>query len=370
MATVSAAFTTDVLVIGAGQSGLAVGYYLRRAGLNFVLLDDQAAPGGAWPHGWDSLRLFSPADASSLPGWLMPRPPAADSGFPTRDAVIDYLTQYEQRYELPVRRPVRVAAVRRSSSSLSGSIGSFVVETDAGTYQARAMVCATGSWRSPFVPQFPGQADFGGVQLHSARYQQAAPFAGQRVLVVGGGNSGAQVLAEVSQVARTTWVTQEEPRFLPDDVDGRVLFTQATQRYNAQAGAAPAPPATFGHIVMVPPVKKARGRGVLGSVRPFVRFTQTGVVWADGREEAVDAVIWCTGFRPALSFLAGLGVLQPNGRVATAGARATAAPGLWLVGYGTWTGFASATLIGVGRSARAAVDEIKTFLDLSQASNE
>ncbi|OWP62222.1 pyridine nucleotide-disulfide oxidoreductase [Hymenobacter amundsenii] len=362
MATVSADFTTDVLVIGAGQSGLAVGYYLRRAGLNFVLLDDQAAPGGAWPHGWNSLRLFSPADASSLPGWLMPRPSANDSGFPTRDAVIDYLTQYEQRYELPVRRPVRVAAVRRSSS-LSGSVGSFVVETDAGTYQARAVVCATGSWRNPIVPQFPGQADFGGVQLHSAQYKQAAPFAGQRVLVVGSGNSGAQVLAEVSQVARTTWVTQEEPRFLPDDVDGRVLFTQATQRYNAQAGAAAAPPATLGHIVMVPPVKEARGRGMLGSVRPFVRFTQTGVVWADGREEAVDAVIWCTGFRPALSFLAGLGVLHPNGRVATAGARATAVPGLWLVGYGTWTGFASATLIGVGRSARAAADEIKAFLE-------
>ncbi|SDX58981.1 ArsO family NAD(P)H-dependent flavin-containing monooxygenase [Hymenobacter psychrophilus] len=363
MDTISADFTTDVLVIGAGQSGLAVGYYLRRAGLSFVLLDDQPAPGGAWPHGWDSLRLFSPADASSLPGWLMPRPPADDSGFPTRDAVIDYLTQYEQRYELPVRRPVRVAVVRQAA-------GGFSVETDVGTYRARAVVCATGSWRNPFVPQFPGQADFGGVQLHSAQYQQAAPFAGQRVLVVGGGNSGAQVLAEVSRVAHTTWITEKEPRFLPDDVDGRVLFTQATQRYHAQAGAAAAPPATLGDIVMVPPVKAARGRGVLGSVRPFGRFTRTGVVWADGREEAVDAVIWCTGFRPALSFLADLSVLQPDGRVATAGTRATAVSGLWLVGYGTWTGFASATLIGVGRSARATADEIRAFLNLSQTPTE
>lgn len=82
---------TDVIVVGAGQSGLAVGYYLRRAGLAFELLDDQPVPGGAWPHGWKSLRLFSPADTSSLPGWLMPRP--ADNGFPARDAVIDYLTQ-------------------------------------------------------------------------------------------------------------------------------------------------------------------------------------------------------------------------------------------------------------------------------------
>ncbi len=346
-------FTTDVLIIGAGQSGLAVGYYLRRAGLAFELLDDQPAPGGAWLHGWDSLRLFSPADASSLPGWLMPRP--TDNGFPARDAVIDYLTRYEQRYALPVRRPVRVATVRRSQ-------GGFVVQTDTGSWQARAVVCATGSWSNPFVPAYPGQADFDGVQLHSAHYQQPAPFAGQRVLVVGGANSGAQVLAEVSRVAQTTWVTEKEPRFLPDDVDGRVLFSQATQRYHALASEAPMPPPTLGDVVMVDSVKEARGRGVLNSVRPFKRFTRTGVVWADGREQAVDAVIWCTGFRPALSFLADLDVVQPDGRVATTGARATALPGLWLVGYGSWTGFASATLIGVGRSARATVNEITEFL--------
>jgi cation diffusion facilitator CzcD-associated flavoprotein CzcO len=332
-----------------------VGYYLRRAGLAFELLDDQPAPGGAWPHGWASLRLFSPAEASSLPGWLMPRP--ADQGFPARDAVIDYLMQYEQRYALPVRRPVRVAAVRRSGRG-------FAVQTDAGTWQARAVVCATGSWSNPFIPVYHGQADFGGVQLHSAHYQDSISFAGQRVLVVGGGNSGAQVLAEVSRVADTTWVTEKEPRFLPDDVDGRVLFSQATQRYYAQTGSAPAPPPSLGDVVMVDSVKEARGRGALGSVRPFARFTKTGVVWADGREEAVDAVIWCTGFRPALSFLAGLGVVQPNGLVATTGTQATALPGLWLVGYGSWTGFASATLIGVGRSARATVDEIKAQLSI------
>jgi cation diffusion facilitator CzcD-associated flavoprotein CzcO len=330
-----------------------VGYYLRRAGLTFELLDDQPAPGGAWPRGWASLRLFSPADANSLPGWLMPRP--ADQGFPARDAVIDYLTQYEQRYALPVRRPVRVTTVRRSGRG-------FAVQTDAGMWQARAVVCATGSWSNPFIPTYRGQADFGGVQLHSAYYQEAMPFAGQRVLVVGGGNSGAQVLAEVSWVARTTWVTEKEPRFLPDDVDGRVLFSQATQRYRSQAGSAPTPPPSLGNVVMVDSVKEARGRGALGSARPFARFTKTGVVWADGRAEAVDAVIWCTGFRPALSFLAGLGVVQPDGRVATTGTQATALPGLWLVGYGSWTGFASATLIGVGRSAKTTVEEVKTQL--------
>ncbi|WP_311181692.1 NAD(P)-binding domain-containing protein [Hymenobacter volaticus] len=173
--------TIDVLVIGAGQSGLAVGYYLRRAGLTFVLLDDQAAPGGAWLQSWDSLQLFSPATASSLPGWLMP--PPEEDGFPTRDTVITYLTQYEQRYALPVQRPVRILHVRRASAG-------FVVLTDQGTWQARAVVCATGSWRNPYLPDYPGRATFKGVQLHSAYYRNALPFAGKRVLVVGAATLG------------------------------------------------------------------------------------------------------------------------------------------------------------------------------------
>jgi putative flavoprotein involved in K+ transport len=343
--------TVDVVVIGAGQSGLAVGYYLRRTGLSFLLLDEQPRPGGAWQHGWDSLHLFSPAHASSLPGWLMPRP--ADNAFPRRDAVIDYLTQYEQRYALPVRRPVRVKQVEAMG-------GEFAVTTDQGIWQARAVVCATGSWRHPFIPAYPGLELFKGRQVHSACYRNAAPFVGQRVLVVGGGNSGAQILADVSPVATTTWVTEREPRLLPDEVDGQVLFTQATQRYHA--GPAATVPPSLGDIVMVAEVKQARARGVLHSVRPPASFTATGVVWADGRAEAFDAIIWCTGFQPALAPLQSLGVVQPDGRVATAGTRATAQPGLWLVGYGTWTGFASATLIGVGRTARTTVEEIKTYL--------
>lgn len=206
----------DVVVIGAGQSGLALGYYLRRAGLSFALLDEQPAPGGAWPKGWESLRLFSPAEASSLPGWMMPRP--VGNGFPTRDAVVDYLMHYEQRYALPVQRPVRVRAVQRVAAR-------FDVVTDQGTWPTRAVVCATGNWSNQFVPDYPGRAEYSGTQLHSAHYQNAGLFAGKRVLVVGGGNSGAQVLAEVSRVANTTWVTEKEPRFLPDEVDGRVLFT-------------------------------------------------------------------------------------------------------------------------------------------------
>ena len=111
----------DVVVIGGGQAGLAAGYFLRRSGLSFAILDAGEAPGGAWRHAWDSLTLFSPAQWSSLPGWPMPVP--ADGGYPPRDAVIAYLAAYEARYALPVRRPVRVAAIRAAGDALQVSVG-------------------------------------------------------------------------------------------------------------------------------------------------------------------------------------------------------------------------------------------------------
>ena len=344
---------TDVVVIGGGQAGLAAGFYLRRSGLRYVILDAQPGPGGAWLHGWDSLRLFSPARWSSLPGWLMP---GGTDEYPSRPEVIEYLARYEERYELPVRRPVMVRAVRPREHGLE-------VETDAGTWQAAAVISATGTWQKPFIPTIPGLDIFRGEQIHSACYDSPERFAGRTVLIVGGGNSGAQILAEVSRVANATWVTLEPPRFLPDEVDGRFLFEQATERYKAKLeGRDPGPPRSLGDIVMVPPVREARARGVLQSVRPFVRFTETGLLWEDGSETPADAVIWCTGFRPALDHLAPLGVLGPDGRVELKGNRSVREPRLWLLGYGDWTGFASATLIGVGRSARAAVEEITGFV--------
>lgn len=344
----------DVAIIGGGQAGLATAYHLRRAGIDFVILDGEAAPGGAWRHGWDSLRLFSPAAYSSLPGW--PMPPSGDE-YPSRDAVIEYLTRYEQRYALPVERPVQVGAVMDDGDRLR-------IETDNGPWRARAVVLATGTWRRPHIPHYPGQELFEGQQLHSARYSRPAPFTGQQVLVVGGGNSGAQLQAELSLVARSVWVTERPPVFLPDDVDGRVLFQRATARIKAfQEGREhDAPPTGLGDIVMVAPVKAARDRGDLGSVRPFTHFTRTGVVWADGTQTDIDAVIWCTGFRPALDPVSRLGLIETDGTVALDGTCCRRNPKLWFVGYGGWSGPGSATLIGVGRSARDTASRIAAAL--------
>lgn len=348
----------DVVVIGGGQAALATAYFLRRSGLRFVLLDAEDGPGGAWRHGWDSLRLFSPAVWSSIAGRPMPPVRHADgSDYPARDDVLAYLADYERHYALPVQRPVWVDGVHGSSDGLE-------VRAGARRWTARAVVSATGTWRHPFVPAYEGMDTFTGTQLHSAHYRSPQPFTGQRVLVVGGGNSGAQIHAELSQVADSTWVTLEPPAFLADEVDGRVLFARATERWKAQqeGRAIEQPVGGLGDIVMVPPVKSARARGVLHAVRPFTRFVEDGVVWPDGRCERIDAVIWCTGFRPAIDHLRPLGVVEADDRVAVAGTRSVAQPRLWLVGYCEWTGAASATLIGVTHTARSTVAEITAAL--------
>jgi thioredoxin reductase len=339
----------DVLVIGGGQSALATGFYLRRTQLRYALLDAAPAPGGAWREAWPSLRLFSPSRWSSLPGWLMP---GSEETYPSRDEVVAYLAEYERRYALPVERRVTVQAVRRDGDALR-------IDTDGGPRWARAVVSATGSWAAPIVPDLPGRESFAGETRHSAAYAGPSELAGRHVIVVGGGNSGAQIVADLhGTAASVTWATLAPPRFLPDDVDGRNLFEQATVRWHAQQQGLPVPPPrSLGDVVMVPPVKAARDAGRLAARAMFTAFTEDGVRWPDGSTSRADVVIWATGFRPALAHLAPLGVLA-NGRVAVAGTRSTREPRLWLVGYGDWTGFASATLVGVGRSARATVDEI------------
>ncbi|MGW4271260.1 ArsO family NAD(P)H-dependent flavin-containing monooxygenase [Streptomyces seoulensis] len=347
----------DVVVVGGGQAGLAAGYHLRRQGLDFVILDAEAAPGGAWRHMWDSLHLFSPAPYSSLPGRLMPAQPGET--YPEAGHVVDYLTDYEKRYDLPVQHGTRVDAVRRDADRL-------LVEADSGTWRAKAVISATGSWSRPFLSAVPGRSVFTGRQLHTVNYRCPADFADQRVVVVGGGNSGAQIAADLALDGRAgvTWMTQRPPRFLPDGIDGRALFDVATARRRAlDAGRTDTGGvASLGDIVAVPPVRAARDAGRLTAKPMFAQLTATGVRWADGSQSDADVVIWCTGFRPALAHLAPLNLRGARGHIPTDGTRALDEPRLHLLGYGDWTGPASATLIGVGRPARDAVGEIAGLL--------
>lgn len=344
----------DVVIIGGGQSALACGYYLRRTNLDYLILDKQEYCGGSWQEAWDSLTLFSPSEQSSLPGWLMPK---SEQDFPSRDEVVDYLCNYEKRYKLNVERGVTVVSVEREENS-------FKLITNKGNYYSKTVVSATGIWERPFIPEVQGMEKFSGIQFHAADYKNPEEYHEQKVLIVGEGNSGAQILADVSKVTRTAWATLSKPDFLPDDVDGRVLFNVASAKYYAEQKGEKFDPGKYnlGHIVMVPTVIDARERGVLESSGRFTSIHENGVVWETGEKEDFDVIIWCTGFRYATGHLDSLLTTDPRGKIKTRGTKATEVDGLWLVGYGGWTGFASATLIGVGRSAKKTVEEIVEYL--------
>ncbi|SMD18170.1 ArsO family NAD(P)H-dependent flavin-containing monooxygenase [Lentzea albidocapillata] len=319
---------SDVVVVGGGQAGLAAAFYLRRAGIDHVVLDAQPVPGGAWPLTWNSLRLFSVARHSSLPGWPMPSFP---DGYPTAQHVVDYLAAYEKRYDIPVQRPVQVTSVTHDGDRL-------LVHTDSGTWSARHVISATGTWWRPFRPL----VDLPGRQLHTVDYRDPHEFAGQKVVVVGGGNSGAQIAADLIPHTELTWMTRRPPRYMPDEIDGKALFDIATRRGGVSE---------LGDIVAVPPVREARDNGLLVAVPTDVEALS-----------GADVVVWCTGFRPALGHLAPLRVRDADGRVAVDGTTATGEPRLHLLGYGGWTGPASATLIGVGPTAKATVAKIALTL--------
>lgn len=344
----------DSIIIGGGQSGLASAYYLRRSKLNYIILDKQQACGGAWRNAWDSLTLFSPAEHSSLPGWPMPK---SDNTYPFRKEVINYLCRYEERYQLPMERGVTVSKVTFEDNL-------FRIQTNKRTYYSKTVIAATGTWDNPFIPIVSGAENYKGIQMHSAMYKNASQFVGLKVLVVGEGNSGAQIVAEISKVAQVKWSTRKPPQYLPDDVDGFYLFNVATARYMAEKEGKSFDAANFnlGNIVMVPTVKEARHRNVLHSSGTIDHLYETGVVWANGTKEDFDVIVWCTGFGYATSFLKDIVNIDERGSIKTNETKALEIPGLWLVGYGGSTGYASATLIGVNRTAKQTSNEILDFL--------
>jgi len=343
----------DVVVIGAGQAGLATAWALRRQGFapetGFVVLDAGARPGGAWQHRWPSLTLARTHRVHDLPG--LPFPAGPDDDSPAADAVPAYFADYERRFDLPVHRPVRVSAVRRDGDR-------YLVITSAGTWRARAIVNATGTWSRPFVPRYPGQETFRGRQLRTVDYGGPEEFAGQHVVVVGGGASAVQLLGEISRVATTTWVTRRPPVWREGpfgEAEGRaaVAMVEAAVR----EGRVPGSVVGATGLVVTPWVREARERGVLERLPMFDRITPDGVAWDDGRFVAADAILWATGFRAAIGHLAPLGLREPSGVIRLDGTAAVRDPLVHLVGYGP-----SASTIGANRAGQAAARALRRAL--------
>jgi cation diffusion facilitator CzcD-associated flavoprotein CzcO len=345
----------DVVVIGAGQAGLSAAYALRRAGADFVVLDGDAGPGGAWQHRWPSLRLDRAHRIHPLPGLPLPD---ADPAAPASEVVAGYFADYERRFDLPVRRPVAVRAVHATDDG-------FRLDTGDGGWTARAVLNATGTWTRPFWPAYPGRELFAGRQLHAADYRGAEEFRGQHVVVVGGGTSAVQQLIEISELATTTWVTRREPVWraggFGEDA-GRAAVALVDQR--VRAGLPPGSVVSVTGLMETDAVLAARARGVLARLPVFDRLTRDGVGWdgEPGRFVRADVVLWATGFRPALDHLAPLHLRAPGGGIAMDGTRVVAEPRLHLVGYGP-----SASTIGANRAGQSAVRELLRTLQLDTA---
>jgi thioredoxin reductase len=355
------AIKTEIVVIGAGQAGLSVAYHLKRLGVapgrGFVVLDQNSAPGGAWQHRWPSLTLSTVNRIHDLPGMrLAAALPDAGDAVEAAVAVPRYFAAYERAFELPVYRPVTVKVVCERGGRLR-------VETDRQVFSARGIVNATGTWETPYIPDYPGRELFAGRQLHTYDYKTAAEFAGQHVLIVGGGISALQLLNEISFVTRTTWVTRRPPEFREggfNEEAGRAAVAIVEAR--VRQGLPPTSVVSVTGLRMTPMIAAMQERGVLERRPIFSEITRTGVRWADGQALDVDVIVWCTGFRSSLDHLAPLLLRNEAGGITMTGRLATqvaADPRIHLVGYGP-----SASTIGANRAGSAAAGELTRFLAL------
>ncbi|MEV5551649.1 NAD(P)/FAD-dependent oxidoreductase [Streptomyces sp. NPDC052309] len=332
----------DLIVIGAGQSGLATAALAPRHGFARTLVLEAADQvGGSWPRYYDSLTLFSPARYSSLPGM---RFPGDGDRYPTRDEVVNYLRAYARRLDADIRTSTTVTSVLPRD-------GAWVVRADDGAeFTAGTVVAATGAFRSPYTPDAPGREEFAGRSLHAADYRSPEPFTGRRVVVVGGGNSAVQIAAELGAVAETTLASRRPIGWVKQRPLGRDVHW-----WFKRTGFDIAPLSRLLEKVPVSVLDDGRYRTALDAHdverrEMFTRLTPDGVVWADGPKEAVDAIIWATGYRLTYPYLSGSGALHADGRPRHHCGIATV-PGLGFVGIEFQRSFSSNTLRGVGRDA-------------------
>ena len=332
-----------MIIIGAGQSGLAAARAVREEGLEPLVLEAGDRPAGSWPHYYDSLRVFSPARYSGFPGFRFGGDP---DRYPTRDEVVEHLQRYADHLGVEIRTRTRVVGVEAAG-------GRFLVRTDAGTdLEAGAVIAATGSFANPVRPQLPGLEQFTGRVLHSADYRNPESFAGARVVVLGGGNTAIQVAYELAAVSDLTLATRAPVAFTAQRSGGQDLhfWLRAT-------GFDRLPPAALKRLLRRPLVldngsyRTAVETGQVKGRPMFETLDGDGVIWRRGDRQPVDALLLATGYRPALDYLQGLGALDRDGAPLHRSGISTTTPGLGYVGLEFQRSFASNTLRGVHRDA-------------------
>ena len=350
---------TTVVVIGAGQAGLSVAYFLRRfdlePGVDFVVLDRGPAAGGAWQHRWEALKLGTAHRVNDLPGMaeMGLSFDTADRSWPAREIVSAYYGSYEQYYGLKVQRPVTVSSVENAGVDL-------LVKHSQGETRTRFLVNATGTWGSPFLPYYAGMRDFAGRHVHTADYVSADEFRGQNVVVVGGGTSAIGFLLELEGVANNLVWASRRPI---DWVDGENLDLEGASAAVAAQDEAARSGRALPSIVSGTGVPRSRriaagiDRGLLVARPMFERIEADGVRWEDGSFSPADAIIWATGFRPELRQLASLKLRGKAGGVTVGSGASWTDPRVFLAGYGP-----QASTIGAQRAGRMIARQIVAMI--------
>lgn len=360
----------DVIVIGGGQAGLSVGYHLSRIGARFVILDAAKRVGDTWRQRWDSLRLFTPAKFNGLDG--MPFP-AHGNYFPSKDEMGDYLEAYARRLRLPVRSGVRVDHV-------SARDGGYVVRAGAAELQAREVVVALGRYQQPKLPDFAAELPESINQLHSSGYRNPGQLRQGGVLVVGAGNSGADIALEVAASGHRTWLAGGdvgEVPFRPDSFLGRNLLGPLLLGV------------VFRHLLTVrtPLGRKVRPKMMFNPV-PLIRVKRRDLKAAgiervprvsgvrdgrpaleDGRGLDVANVIWCSGYHPGFSWIDLPAAFDDQGEPKHDMGVVDRQPGLYFVGLPFLYAMSSSMIHGVGRDAARVVETIRHRLALPASQN-
>jgi putative flavoprotein involved in K+ transport len=348
----------DTIVIGGGQAGLSVGYYLARRGRRFIILDAGERVGDTWRRRWDSLRLFTPALFDGLAGMKFPAPAFS---LPTKDEMADYLEAYARRFHLPIRSGIRVDRLTRSGDR-------YVVEAGARRFEADHVVVAMSSYQIPRVPAFAKDLRAEILQLHSSEYRNSSQLKPGGVLLVGAGNSGAEIAVEAART-HPIWMSGRDTGHVPFRIDGlaaRLFLTRLLFRVVFHRLLTVATPigrrarqkmfTQGGPLIRVKP-KQLQAAGVRRV--PKVSGVLNGLpVLEDGRTLGVQNVIWCTGFGNGLSWI-DLPIFEPNGEPRHQSGVAISEPGLYFVGLHFLHAFSSTMIHGVARDARRIVDTIE-----------
>jgi putative flavoprotein involved in K+ transport len=345
----------NTIVIGGGQAGLAAGYYLQRKNDHFIILDENTNVGATWRDRWDSLRLFTPTFNNHLPGMKFQKP---DNYFPTKDETADYLQTYAKQFDLPVHFGMKVDSLQRNEAGYHISAGS----TD---FHAQHVIIATGAFRTPNTPALAGKLSKDIFQMHSSAYKKPSDVPGEDTLVVGAGNSGAEIALDLAKAGKKVWLAGRDVGRIPADKLGRFFDGKPYWWF-------------MRHVMTIDtPLGRKMKSAVTSHGSPLVRTHREQVVQAgvellprviesqddipcteDGRVISTQGIIWATGFRPDYGWIK-LPIFDEQGRLQHERGVVPQAPGVFFLGLIFQTGLTSSLLGGVGQDAKFITDMIQ-----------